>query len=131
LGARILITESKNSQITLPRNPLDPSELAKDYANSPFHRYKVPGSRNEKHVCAPSAQLHVANLPEQSNAEDVKAFFSQDEEKALSAKIFGPKGNMAFVQYGTPSEGTQALIRYHLAKFGERPVKVTFSHAKF
>jgi RNA recognition motif-containing protein len=117
--------------VNLPHSSIGPSEISKDYTNSPAHRFRRPGSRNEKHICGPSTSLHISNLPDNVNPEDVKDFFSQDEEKAVSAKTFGPKGNMAFVSYGTTGEAIQALIRYHLAKFGDKNVKATFSHGTY
>jgi len=131
-GKKLFVIFSKNPNISLPpANPKFPSVgLTKDFSGSPLHRYRRPGSRNEKHICAPSPSLHVSNLPEDPNVEEIKSFFSQHDEKVEAVKIFGVKTNMAIVTYGSVGEAIQALINYHFAKYGDKNIKVTFSHAK-
>jgi len=125
------VVASKNKEIAPPRpNSKSPSTLTKDYTNSPLHRYKRPGSRNERHICPPSPTLYVSNLPDDVNGDDLKAFFSQDDHKVLSVRLFGDKKKMAFVNFSSTSEAISALIRFHNAKVGERHSKITFSHAK-
>jgi len=37
---------------------------------------------------------------------------------------------MAFVSYSGIGEAVTALIRFHNASYGDRHIKITFSHAK-
>lgn len=36
--------------------------LAKDYSNSPLHRFKKPGSKNFNNIFPPNATLHLSNI---------------------------------------------------------------------
>lgn len=42
---------------------LQDAGLTKDYGSSPLHRFKKPGSKNYLNIYAPSATLHLSNIP--------------------------------------------------------------------
>lgn len=62
-GKIIRVTLSKHQSVALPRDGLDDQGLTKDYANSPLHRFKKPGSKNFQNIFPPSATLHLSNIP--------------------------------------------------------------------
>lgn len=62
-GKIIRVTLSKHQTVALPRDGLDDQGLTKDYANSPLHRFKKPGSKNFQNIFPPSATLHLSNIP--------------------------------------------------------------------
>jgi len=39
------------------------AELTQDYANSEYHRFRNPDSKNHLHVFPPSSTLHLSNIP--------------------------------------------------------------------
>lgn len=62
-GKIIRVTLSKHQTVALPRDGLDDQGLTKDFANSPLHRFKKPGSKNFQNIFPPSATLHLSNVP--------------------------------------------------------------------
>lgn len=62
-GKIIRVTLSKHQSVALPRDGLDDQGLTKDYANSPLHRFKKPGSKNFQNIFPPSSTLHLSNIP--------------------------------------------------------------------
>ncbi len=56
-GKIIRVTLSKHQTVALPRDGLDDQGLTKDYANSPLHRFKKPGSKNFQNIFPPSAKF--------------------------------------------------------------------------
>jgi hnRNP-L/PTB/hephaestus splicing factor len=130
LGQKLIVTPSKNAQIKLQSSSKFTEETTKDYSDSKLHRFSKPGSRNERHICAPSTSLHVSNLPQDVNLEELRQYFSADDSKVLDVKLKGDTKKMAFVYYPTVGDAVAALVRFHGAPYGDHNIKVTFSHAK-
>jgi len=74
-GQPIRVNFSKHSTIMIPSN--NPSEentkFTKEYVGSPLHRFKS-ANKTFKHVCAPSATLHVSSIPPSGTEESMKSF---------------------------------------------------------
>uniref|UniRef100_A0A3Q1BV39 RRM domain-containing protein n=1 Tax=Amphiprion ocellaris TaxID=80972 RepID=A0A3Q1BV39_AMPOC len=100
-GKIIRVTLSKHQTVALPRDGLDDQGLTKDYANSPLHRFKKPGSKNFQNIFPPSATLHLSNIPDRK---------------------------MALIQMSTVEEAIQALIDLHNYNMGgNQHLRVSFS----
>jgi len=131
LDGKLSVHSSKNKEIQPPLSSNKfTEETTKDYTNSPLHRFSKPGSRNERHICPPSSSIHVSNLPDEITVEDLKQFFAAEDSKVINVKLFGEKKKMAFVTYPSVGDAITALIHFHNATYGDRHIKVTFSHAK-
>lgn len=134
IDRKISVIVSKNKEITPPPAvPKFQNDTTRDYTDSPLHRFSRPGNRNERHVSAPSTSLHVSNLPDEANPDDLKLFFAtgeSEESKVVSVKLFGDKKRMAFVNFTSVTDAINALMRYHNAKYGDRNIKISFSHAR-
>ncbi|KAJ7419797.1 Polypyrimidine tract-binding protein 1 [Pitangus sulphuratus] len=101
-GKPIRITLSKHQTVQLPGKGQEDQRLTKDYANSPLHRFKKPGSKNFQNIFPPSATLHLSNIP-----KDRK---------------------MALIQMGSVEEAIQSLIELHNHDLGENHhLRVSFS----
>ena len=68
---------SKHNYIQLPKPEQEQgAELTKDYAGSPLHRYKQPGSKNFQHICPPATVLHISNIPDLVQEEELRQLFA-------------------------------------------------------
>lgn len=145
-GQPMSLNLSNHSSISGPRNPEASneggSELTKDYSNSPFHRFKFPGSRNFKNICPPSPVLHLSNIPADVTEEALRTLFeSYGEVVALkfldlsrketaagngqNSRQFVPS-KMALLQMGLDN-AVSALVFLHNHRFGTTNLKVSFS----
>lgn len=132
-GQPIVVTTSKASEVALPASnaPEDAHRFTKDYVTSKLHRFKYAGSKNERHICAPVASLHVSNLPDGITEDELRNLFEQ-EAKVLSVNIFGKEGQrkMAFVKMTSVADAVSTLVRFHNHKLKDRYIRLTFSHAR-
>lgn len=129
-GSTISVQLSKHSEVSVaPANgKFAVSELTQDYTESKLHRFKIPGSKNERHVCGPSSQLYVSNLPADTTDEELVALF--ENHGCTQASLFGKNKNMAFIHFTTVEEAVVALMTCHNAKFKDKHIRLTFSHSK-
>uniref|UniRef100_A0A3Q1G9P4 Polypyrimidine tract binding protein 2b n=1 Tax=Acanthochromis polyacanthus TaxID=80966 RepID=A0A3Q1G9P4_9TELE len=87
-GKIIRVTLSKHQTVALPRDGLDDQGLTKDYANSPLHRFKKPGSKNFQNIFPPSATLHLSNIPQDVTEDDLRLLFSNAGGTVKAFKFF-------------------------------------------
>jgi hnRNP-L/PTB/hephaestus splicing factor len=128
-GSVLTLHRSKHSEVSLPppNSNQDPASITtKDFSDSKLHRLKRPGSKNERHVAAPSATLHASGLPEMCAEEELRAIFQ--EVPVIDVKFMGPSNKMAFVSFQNIDDAVRALIAYHNHPIRERYLKLTFSH---
>ncbi|KAM4718995.1 polypyrimidine tract-binding protein 2-like isoform 4-T4 [Anableps anableps] len=126
-GKIIRVTLSKHQTVALPRDGLDDQGLTKDYANSPLHRFKKPGSKNFQNIFPPSATLHLSNIPQNVSEEDLRLLFSNTGGAVTAFKFFQDR-KMALIQMSTVEEAIQALIDLHnYSMGGSQHLKVSFS----
>jgi hnRNP-L/PTB/hephaestus splicing factor len=129
-GQTIYVSTSRNKEVSLPplNSKFEPSQLTKDYSDSKLHRFRMPNSKNAKHVCAPSSSLHISGLPEGTTDEQLESFFSE-QVTIEGAKMFENNSRMGFVHFASIADAISALLLFHNAKFGGRLIKATFSHS--
>ncbi|XP_041912572.1 polypyrimidine tract-binding protein 2-like isoform X3 [Alosa sapidissima] len=126
-GKIIRVTLSKHQTVQLPRDGLDDQGLTKDFANSPLHRFKKPGSKNFQNIFPPSATMHLSNIPEDVTEEDLRLLFSNAGGTVKAFKFFQDR-KMALLQMATVEEAIQALIDLHNYDMGGgHRLRVSFS----
>eukprot|EP00066_Takifugu_rubripes_P030760 XP_011620026.1 PREDICTED: polypyrimidine tract-binding protein 2-like [Takifugu rubripes] len=126
-GKIIRVTLSKHQSVALPRDGLDDQGLTKDYANSPLHRFKKPGSKNFQNIFPPSATLHLSNIPQNVTEDDLRLLFSNTGGTVKAFKFFQDR-KMALIQMSTVEEAIQALIDLHNYNMGgNQHLRVSFS----
>uniref|UniRef100_A0A8C4E9E9 RRM domain-containing protein n=1 Tax=Dicentrarchus labrax TaxID=13489 RepID=A0A8C4E9E9_DICLA len=126
-GKIIRVTLSKHQTVALPRDGLDDQGLTKDYANSPLHRFKKPGSKNFQNIFPPSATLHLSNIPQDVTEDDLRLLFSNAGGTVKAFKFFQDR-KMALIQMSTVEEAIQALIDLHNYNMGgNQHLRVSFS----
>jgi hnRNP-L/PTB/hephaestus splicing factor len=127
-GKSITIIPSKHAAVSLPHPSLQKgSNLARDFSNSPLHRFKYNRSKNFRHICAPGSVLHVSNLADEVTADDLRAQFGP---KVVAVQFFKTDRRMAFVRVSSTGEAVNALVKLHNHKLGGKPIKVSFSPKK-
>lgn len=67
-GSPIRVNASSAFSVTLHPDP-----LSQDFSTSRLHRYQ--GGRHVKHMCAPSAVLHVSNIPAAITHAQIQTLF--------------------------------------------------------
>ncbi|KAJ1171750.1 hypothetical protein NDU88_003608 [Pleurodeles waltl] len=126
-GKIIRVTLSKHQTVQLPREGLDDQGLTKDFANSPLHRFKKPGSKNFLNIFPPSATLHLSNIPSSVSEEDLRTLFTNTGGTVKAFKFFQDH-KMALLQMSTAEEAIQALIDLHNYNLGDNHhLRVSFS----
>lgn len=133
-GQALSINTSKHSQVKVPRqggnSKFEPSNLTKDFSSSTMHRFKRAGSKNERHICAPSAGLHVSNLPEDVTPEEIHGIF-QELKLVNEPYIFGTgTKKMAIVQTSSIGDAIHSLITLHGSDFQGNVIRMSFSHPR-
>lgn len=129
LHGRVLrITLSKHQSVQLPREGHEDQGLTKDYANSPLHRFKKPGSKNFQNIFPPSATLHLSNIPPSVSDDDLKRLFASTGCSVKAFKFFQKDRKMALIQLGSLEEAILALIELHNHDLGDNHhLRVSFS----
>ncbi|KAG1944202.1 polypyrimidine tract-binding protein [Pimephales promelas] len=123
----IRVTMSKHQTVQLPRDGLDDQGLTKDFTNSPLHRFKKPGSKNFQNIFPPSGTLHLSNIPQDINEEDIRVLFTNSGGTVKAFKFFQDH-KMALIQMTTVEEAIQCLIDLHNYNMGNNHhLKVSFS----
>ncbi|XP_021044062.1 polypyrimidine tract-binding protein 1-like isoform X1 [Mus pahari] len=127
-GKPLCILLSKHQSVKLPREGKEDQDLTKDYANSPLHRFKKPGSRNFQNIFPPSATLHLSNLPSSVSEEELKILFSSSGGAVKAFKFFPKNHKMALIRMGSVEEAIQALVDLHGHPLGQNHhLRVSFS----
>jgi hnRNP-L/PTB/hephaestus splicing factor len=110
--------------------------LTMDYSHSHLHRFRIPNSRNFKHICGPSPVLHVSNVPHAVNEDELRRIVGEKRVLAVR-KLPQPQDKqystyMALVKFTTIEDAVEALIDNHdkvVGTDGDRDVhlRVSFS----
>lgn len=129
LHGRVLrITLSKHQSVQLPREGHEDQGLTKDYAISPLHRFKKPGSKNFQNIFPPSATLHLSNIPPSVSDDDLKRLFASTGCSVKAFKFFQKDRKMALIQLGSLEDAILALIELHNHDLGDNHhLRVSFS----
>lgn len=131
-GSPLSVSMSKHAHVSVPNGAnTEPSALAKDFTGSQMHRFKRAGSKNDKHVSAPSQSLHLSGLPGTVTVEDIQTIFA-DLKIAGEPYIFGssPTKKMAIVPLSSVGDAIHALVTLHGSDFQGNSIRATFAHAR-
>jgi hnRNP-L/PTB/hephaestus splicing factor len=82
------VTLSKHTQVQMPQPGSNEDGLTEDFTNSPLHRFKKPGSKNYQNIYAPSATLHLSNIPDGITEEYLRSLFSSTGGKVINFRFF-------------------------------------------
>uniref|UniRef100_A0A8C7M196 Polypyrimidine tract binding protein 1a n=1 Tax=Oncorhynchus mykiss TaxID=8022 RepID=A0A8C7M196_ONCMY len=127
-GRSLRVSMSKHTTVQLPREGHEDQGLTKDYATSPLHRFKKPGSKNYNNIYPPSGTLHLSNIPPAVGEEDLKALFSSSGASVTAFKFFQKDRKMALIQMSSVEEAVESLIEFHNHDLGENHhLRVSFS----
>jgi len=127
-GQEIVVASSKYASIQLPREA-EGKELTQDYTGSEFHRFRKKQFINPKNVNTPSAVLHVANIKETVNEQELRDLFQPHSPNFRpSVEFFKQNRSQAYVALGSVADGVNALISLHNFKLHTYPLRVSFSH---
>jgi len=126
-GSVLRVNESKHNQVSIPA---EESQFSKDYQGSILHRYRR-GVKNAKNICAPSAMLHISNIPQSAQENDavLKPLFEAYSE-VKSFRFFEHDRKMAIVEMADTAAAIHALIGLHNKKIDEKYIKISFSKNK-
>jgi len=127
-GQEIQVANSKHMSIQLPREA-EGKELTQDYTGSEFHRFRKKQFINPKNVNAPSAVLHVANIHESVNEQELRDLFGAQAPGCRPVvEFFKTNRSQAYVALPSVPDGVNALISLHNYKLRNYPLRVSFSH---
>ncbi|NXG50494.1 PTBP3 protein, partial [Psilopogon haemacephalus] len=130
-GQVLQVSFSECQTIQYPQRGEEDQEVAKDYSNSPLHRFKIPGSKNSRNISPPSDTLHLCSIPCSATADDLKKLFTRRGATVKAFKFFERDCRMALIQLGSVEEAIQALIELHNHDFGEKHhLRISFSKMK-
>ena len=129
LGQNLLVSISRNSFINMPSNEKK-AALCKDYASSPFHRYKIAGSKNFQNMFPPSCVLHLSNLSDNMNEQFFINLFAEQAD-LVAFKYIGEGRRMALVKFKTVEDAVLVLVHHHNHNINGRYLKIAFSKATF
>lgn len=87
-GKVIRVTISKHGNVQMPKEGQPDAGLTKDYSNSPLHRFKKPDSKNYQNIYAPSATLHLSNIPASVNEDEISEAFKTGGFNVKGFKFF-------------------------------------------
>ena len=129
LGSNLLVSISRNSFINMPASEKK-AAFCRDYANSPFHRYKIAGSKNFQNMFPPSNILHVSNLSDQMNEHFFRQLFAR-HASVVGFKYIGEGRRMALVKCKDIADAVNVLVHHHNENINGRLLKIAFSKATF
>ncbi|XP_063933516.1 polypyrimidine tract-binding protein 3-like [Zophobas morio] len=136
-GRPLHLMLSRHKSVQLPKDSGGPVEgriLNKDFSDSNLHRFRKPGSRNFRNIVAPSATLHLSNIPDDVSEDRIKEIFmKQKMPEILSFRFLNPKEpkegrKMALAQFGSIEDAVYSLIFMHDYKIDDKlNLRVSFS----
>eukprot|EP00090_Calanus_glacialis_P013007 TRINITY_DN21628_c0_g1_i11.p1 TRINITY_DN21628_c0_g1~~TRINITY_DN21628_c0_g1_i11.p1 ORF type:complete len:508 (-),score=183.12 TRINITY_DN21628_c0_g1_i11:125-1648(-) len=113
-GNKLCISNSRVESL-LNKRIAEDNELQMDFSNSRNHRYRnhAMAAKLTKNLGPPSSTLHVANLPEELNHNDIKDMFIEKGFTVKESKECGASGTMALLTMASPDEALLALAVMH------------------
>ncbi|XP_071839633.1 polypyrimidine tract-binding protein 2-like isoform X2 [Apostichopus japonicus] len=128
-GKQLRVAPSKHQLVQMPKEGQPDAGLTKDFTNSPLHRFKKPGSKNFQNIYAPSAVLHLSNIPPTTTEDELRSAFAQ-QGSVVAFKFFPKDRKMALIQLSSVEEAVQSLITLHNYQLSEtNHLRVSFSKA--
>jgi polypyrimidine tract-binding protein 1 len=127
-GKMIRVTISKHGAVQMPKEGQPDAGLTKDFSNSALHRFKKPDSKNYQNIYAPSATLHLSNIPASVTDEEICDAFRNASFNVKGFKFFPKDRKMALLQLNSIEEASEALIKMHNFQLRENShLRVSFS----
>ncbi|KAF8794097.1 Polypyrimidine tract-binding protein 1 like protein [Argiope bruennichi] len=128
-GKPMRVAPSRHQVVQMPKEGQPDAGLTKDYSSSPLHRFKKPGSKNYLNIYAPSATLHLSNIPPSVTEEQIKqAFVDEAGVTVVGFKFFPKDRKMALIQLNSVEEAVIALIKMHNYQLSDSShLRVSFS----
>lgn len=122
LGRKLQVSLSRTSFINMSCGE-PKATFCRDYSDSRLHRYKQAGR-----VCAPSAVLHLSNLPPTIGEGFLRRLFTQQAE-VLSLRFLGPDMRQALVRFASVEEAVRVLVYHHNETLDSHCMRISFSRA--
>ncbi|XP_042896665.1 polypyrimidine tract-binding protein 1 isoform X2 [Parasteatoda tepidariorum] len=128
-GKQIRVAPSRHQSVQMPKDGQPDAGLTKDYTQSTLHRFKKPGSKNYLNIYAPSATLHLSNIPPSVTEEQIRqAFTDETGSNIVGFKFFPKDRKMALIQLESVEEAVIALIKMHNYQLSDAShLRVSFS----
>ena len=126
-GKPMRVAASKHAQVQMPKEGAPDGGLTKDFANSPLHRFKKKGSKNYSNIFAPSATLHLSNIPPTTTEEELLEAFGK-HASVKGFKFFPKDRKMALISLESVEQAVNGLIHLHNFQLAENShLRVSFS----
>lgn len=126
-GKHVRVAQSRHTIVQMPKEGQSDAGLTKDFAGSPLHRFKRPGSKNCQNIFPPSAVLHLSNIPPSVTEEQIQNWFA-DYGTVKGFKFFQKDRRMALIEMNNADEAVLSLIGMHNTQLGENShLRVSFS----
>ena len=93
-------------------NILQFGSLTKDYSGFKDQRFKIPGSKNFKNMNPPSSTVHLSNLPENYDLNELKNLFSS-VAPPLGITHFNDSTSMALACFDSIDSAIRVIITFH------------------
>ncbi|CAJ0955953.1 unnamed protein product, partial [Mesorhabditis belari] len=124
----VRVAASKHTTVQMPKEGQPDAGLTRDYAHSPLHRFKKPGSKNYMNIYPPSSTLHLSNIPPNITEEFLAQAFVENGFQPKAFKFFPKDHKMALLQLDDVEQSIDALIAMHNYKLAENAhLRVSFS----
>ncbi|KAJ9468141.1 Polypyrimidine tract-binding protein-like protein 3 [Diplonema papillatum] len=120
-GSKLLVTTSKQKDVNMPQigSSREAYLLTKDFTDSIHHRFRVPNSKNFKHIVRPCHVLHVSNVPDGASDTEMSDLFSSVGKCVYTS--FKNDKRMGLATMETVDAAVTALIQLHGTAVGGHP----------
>jgi RNA recognition motif-containing protein len=113
--------------------PLSPSphypSLTKDYSKFNDQRFKIPNSKNFKNMNPPSTTIHISNLPESYDLNEIKKLFGT-VSMPLGITRFNESTTMALACLDNIDSAIRVITTFHNHPIMGRYLKIAFAKYK-
>ncbi|PAV62446.1 hypothetical protein WR25_08577 [Diploscapter pachys] len=124
----VRVTASRHTSVQMPKEGQPDAGLTRDYAHSPLHRFKKPGSKNYMNIYPPSSTLHLSNIPPNITEATLTEAFQSNGFNVKGFKFFPKDHKMALCQLEDVDTAINALIVMHNHRLAENAhLRVSFS----
>lgn len=128
---RMRIISSKYNRVQVARDGLEGEQWSRSYEDSPLHRYSRPGSRNCMNIYPPSEHLHLSNISDETDREEIQEIFSK-YGAIRNIRFFFTDRRMGVVEMESISSACEALIGAHnILLRCNRRLRISFAKPKF
>jgi len=115
--------------LTNSNNILQYGSLSKDYSGFKDQRFKIPGSKNFKNMNPPSSTVHLSNLPENYDLNELKKLFGA-VSMPLGITHFNDSTSMALACFESIDAGIRIITTFHNYNILGRFLKIAFAKYK-